>query len=381
MIVRRKPVNNQNTTQKNSNPNSKEKNNLHDLGQEIEDIITSTLDSAFKTVKKEINNQRPNQRSQTQTCNKRPNTRPTYFRRPYKHVAVGSVSGVLLTVFGILGMIGFGIPALVLGILGATNKLFTIFLVIFFISLYMKNEGSYIRNRLKRYYRYLGIFKDQTSYSLKDLSKLTDKSQRYLYKDLRKMIQVGMFPEGAFDEDRTFIMLTRKRYREYLDQRQESKNTAFVSTADFPESKGDSQYKTGYEMAHEMEVLKNEIQSPEVQKRIHRTHVIAITILDYAQKKAINPHELRRFINYYLPETLQLIKVYRNLEKNQINGENIERGKDEIYNTLETINQALEKLFDNLFTGEVMNITSNISVLNTVITQDGLNEPSSNTEQ
>ena len=53
-------------------------------------------------------------------------------------------------------------------------------------------------------------------------------------------------------------------------------------------------------------------------------------------------------------------------------GENITKAKLEIEKTLDTINEAFEKLFDSLFADVAMDVSADISVLQTLLAQEGL---------
>ena len=53
-------------------------------------------------------------------------------------------------------------------------------------------------------------------------------------------------------------------------------------------------------------------------------------------------------------------------------GSNIANTKKEIEHTLDTINQAFELLLDSLFQDKAWDISSDISVLNTMLAQEGL---------
>ena len=55
-------------------------------------------------------------------------------------------------------------------------------------------------------------------------------------------------------------------------------------------------------------------------------------------------------------------------------GENILASKKEIEATLDTLNLAFEKLLDDLFRDSAMDVSSDISVLNTLLAQEGLTE-------
>ena len=55
-------------------------------------------------------------------------------------------------------------------------------------------------------------------------------------------------------------------------------------------------------------------------------------------------------------------------------GENVTKVKAEISDTLDTINTAFENLLDSLFQDDVMDISTDISVLETMLAQEGLTE-------
>ena len=55
-------------------------------------------------------------------------------------------------------------------------------------------------------------------------------------------------------------------------------------------------------------------------------------------------------------------------------GENILSSKKEIEDTLDTLNMAFEKLLDDLFQDTAWDVSSDISVLKTMLAQEGLTE-------
>lgn len=71
---------------------------------------------------------------------------------------------------------------------------------------------------------------------------------------------------------------------------------------------------------------------------------------------------------------MKLLNVYEDMEKQPIQGENIQKSKREIEESLDTNNQALEKLFDEMFQNVAMDISSDIQVLEVMLKQDGLTE-------
>ena len=59
------------------------------------------------------------------------------------------------------------------------------------------------------------------------------------------------------------------------------------------------------------------------------------------------------------------------MDKQNLEVKNISDTKKEIENTVDTINSAFEKFLDELFREKAWDIQSDISVLNTMLKQDG----------
>ena len=70
--------------------------------------------------------------------------------------------------------------------------------------------------------------------------------------------------------------------------------------------------------------------------------------------------------------TLKLVNAYRDFEKQPVQGENICKAKEEICTSLDTINTSFENLLDSLFEDDALDISTDISVLHTMLAQEGL---------
>ena len=84
--------------------------------------------------------------------------------------------------------------------------------------------------------------------------------------------------------------------------------------------------------------------------------------------------DIRKLMEYYLPTTVKLLEAYEQLDAQPEAGENIRQAKEEIEKTLDTLNTAFEKLLDSLFEDVAWDISSDISVLETMLAQEGLTE-------
>ena len=84
--------------------------------------------------------------------------------------------------------------------------------------------------------------------------------------------------------------------------------------------------------------------------------------------------DLKKMMDYYLPMTVKLLNAYADMDAQPVQGETIRNSKREIEQTLDTLLLAFEKLLDDLFEDTAMDISSDISVLNTLLAQEGLTE-------
>jgi len=82
--------------------------------------------------------------------------------------------------------------------------------------------------------------------------------------------------------------------------------------------------------------------------------------------------DIQKLMEYYLPTTVKLLDAYQQLENQPVQGENIRNSKTEIEQTLDTLNIAFEKLLDSLFEDVAWDVSSDISVLHTMLAQEGL---------
>ena len=79
-------------------------------------------------------------------------------------------------------------------------------------------------------------------------------------------------------------------------------------------------------------------------------------------------------MEYYLPTAVKLLEAYKDLDAQPVQGENIISSKREIEETLDTLNGAFEVLLDDMFQDTAWDVSSDVSVLKTMLAQEGLTE-------
>lgn len=83
---------------------------------------------------------------------------------------------------------------------------------------------------------------------------------------------------------------------------------------------------------------------------------------------------LEEFFEYYMPLTVKILNSYRRIETNELTGKNAAETKTRVSEVLPVIKKAFEKELDNMFTDEMLDITTDIKVLEAMLAKDGLSE-------
>jgi 5-bromo-4-chloroindolyl phosphate hydrolysis protein len=99
---------------------------------------------------------------------------------------------------------------------------------------------------------------------------------------------------------------------------------------------------------------------------------ITSKIFDYVEQHPEKLPEIRKFMCYYMPITLKLVHAYRKFDRYGANSSEIEATKLEIKGTLDTINKAYGNLLKKIMQADILDVSSDISALETILAQENL---------
>lgn len=340
--------------------------------------------------------------------------------RMYRPVKVrmkvpGEISGQIMkwTGYSFSGMFGLS-----LGILGAVSLATGFFMsvpigilaVLFGTSMWVGVKGSKKAALAKRFRRYTEVLGERTYCLVEELASAVGQNCRFVQKDLKKMISQGFFKEGYLDRKETLLITDKTTYQQYL-----TAQTEYEKRAHAEELKRSSASDSAKKSAADAEKSKNTVGSdaaskeasntasnkkltPECQEliaegkryiqyvhecndripgetmsaKLDRLELVITRIFREAERNPEIVTDLKKLMSYYLPTTKKLLDTYCELDMQPIRGQNIETTKKEIEDVLDTVNAAFENLLDGLFEETAWDISSDISVLNTMLAQEGL---------
>lgn len=118
----------------------------------------------------------------------------------------------------------------------------------------------------------------------------------------------------------------------------------------------------------------NTINSPKVRAQFARLDKVSTDILNHVSQHPAKAKNVRKFFNYYLPTTQKLLDTYVDLEAQSAKGQNITGTMTSIEGILDTIVGAFETQLDKLFADKAMDISADITVMESMLAQEGLLE-------
>ena len=84
--------------------------------------------------------------------------------------------------------------------------------------------------------------------------------------------------------------------------------------------------------------------------------------------------QIRKFMEYYLPTTLKIVSTYRTISERGVGGREIVEARQRIDDALGTVIKGCQKLLSKLYQDDVLDITTDIDVLEQMLKRDGLTE-------
>ena len=316
-------------------------------------------------------------------------TKPELYRNPNGQ----RVKHILKTVFGGILTGSAGICLLSVGLIQMIMGQYMIPFDIVMAALTgvgagMLASGCSGLGRIGRYKKYVKALGTHTYVSLEMLSRAVQKPVKYVRRDIQKMISSGWFLEGHVDKQETCLITDHATYHQYeesqkqLEMRKEQEARLEQEKKVQEEAKRAAREKTapevqevldkGNEYLRKIRASNDAIPGEEISAKIDKMEQIVRRIFDRAEKHPEIIPDLKRLMDYYLPMTVKLLDAYEDMDKQPVQGENIVSAKTEIEQTLDTLNDAFARLLDSVFQDVAWDVSSDISVLHTMLAQEGL---------
>lgn len=293
--------------------------------------------------------------------------------------ATGAVFGLTSVIFLIITLIGSLITAFDV----VSGLIIGIFAVAFISFAVMTYVGVDMVRTVGRFRQYVSVLRDREFCDIKEIASATGRDVRKVLKDVKKMITKGWFCQGHLDEKESCLMVSEHAWNQYTALMEDMKQRKAEEQA--AQKKMREEYdrlspevqkivQAGDEYVRKIKAANDAIPGEVISAKISRMELLVDRIFDRVEQNPDSVNDMRRMMDYYLPTTMKLLEAYEELDAQPVQGENIISSKKEIEDTIDTLNIAFEKLLDSLFQDTAWDVSSDISVLHTMLAQEGLTE-------
>lgn len=255
-------------------------------------------------------------------------------------VTLGSVIEFIDT-FTVLG--NFSLSTLIVGIVAAFGTFF-----------FRKKAVSLKTDVqiMERYNKYLRGFGRGTVCNIKELAIFTGVDEDTVKNDLTYYINKDFLKEARIVNGA--VILDNQSYLEYKKLNIET----------------ETEHNSEKNYLNELFNYYNSIDEP-VKSDVKELLLIVEKI--YKNAKDTNEIEhFEKFQAYYLPSALKLLSEYDNIQKLGVNSQKVTELKSDIENSIKIINEAFRNLLNDLYEDNVIDIKTDITVLKSMLYQDGL---------
>ena len=122
----------------------------------------------------------------------------------------------------------------------------------------------------------------------------------------------------------------------------------------------------------ELRRLNDAIPDEKISAQIDHLEEATGKIIDHVIDNPAKKPQISRFLDYFLPTTIKLLNAYDRMDSTGISGSNIDATKQKVEKMLDTLCAAFDKQLDALFGDDALDISTDITVMENLLAQEGL---------
>lgn len=315
--------------------------------------------------------------------------RPTLYAKMRGRKIAGmvmAITGYSFAVCLLIGSVITGVTGMLMGAGVGVSVAVTIQMIFLIVFTVLGAAGSRMICQVNRFQTYIEELHGREYGNIKDLAQRMHKKEKFVVKDLEAMIRKGWFLQGYLDDQKVCLMTSKAAYDQYRELMAQAKQQKMQEQEKKEQQKADADRRAGLDpkvqevieagnrYIRKIRECNDAIPGEVVSEKMSRMELLTKRIFERVEQNPEAVTDIRRLMEYYLPTAVKLLEAYEELDAQPVQGENILSSKKEIEDTLDTLNMAFEKLLDDLFQDTAWDVSSDISVLKTMLAQEGLTE-------
>ncbi len=136
----------------------------------------------------------------------------------------------------------------------------------------------------------------------------------------------------------------------------------------------DTLLQKGRETITQIRVENKKIPDEGLTGKLSELETLCGDIFRAVYDKPAKAAQIRKFMDYYLPTTLKMVKAYRELGERNLRSDEADAARKRIDEALGIVIKGCRKLLNNLYRDDMLDITTDIDVLEQMLKRDGLTE-------
>lgn len=224
--------------------------------------------------------------------------------------------------------------------------------------------------RNKRLIRYLSAMGGEEVMPIVQLAETVQRPEQYVKKDLSRMIRKGFLQDGYIDDEEGLFFVSAERYREFQKQ-QEAEQRSPCETGN----------PAGQELLMQIDDflaqldkhIEVSLKTGELYQSLENLRRTTAQIRNWAATHPARVGRLRRLTSYYMPTALKLLNTYA--EVRHQSGEAADEIRREVIGAVKSLDSGFAALHTALLTDTAMDVSAEVSVVETMLAQDGMSDP------
>ncbi|MDU5100288.1 MAG: 5-bromo-4-chloroindolyl phosphate hydrolysis family protein [Peptoniphilus grossensis] len=342
--------------------------NFKEIGDLIGEGIDTAIDVTRSSLNKFINKNKVDLPYSVQNDDRIINQNPKTVKRvkTWGFIAKASIVVHLFALFGFLmdmfdtyGTIREDLPALIFWVIPAL-------VISFYLNYRVKKDKDQII-RFRKYNREIG---NNTVIPTADLAAITAKPIDFTINDLLNMIEKDYYRQARIVENGELFILDSNTYKLYKEEMLRDPKERYEEI----EEKESNALVEEYLSRAKRDVTALTEMTPKLREpmkaKISEFLQIVGKIFELLKENPNTAKDLDKVINFYLPTTVKLMDNYIDLSEKPT--DSVESSLKSMEQTMDLVNDGFMKMLDNIYQEKIMDLSSDMSVLKSMLRQEGL---------
>ena len=127
----------------------------------------------------------------------------------------------------------------------------------------------------------------------------------------------------------------------------------------------------GKEMLSQIRAANDAIPDPHLSDQLDRLEDLCYQMFRTVAEKPGKAGQIRKFMNYYLPTTLKMLNSYRTMQDRGVSANDMANARATLRRGMDMILTACQKQLDNLYKDTMLDVSTDIDVLEQMLKRDG----------